>query len=941
MDSLTKPGECPRLMGGLCVFRCNSDTQCTGALKCCNNGCGRECAVAINSFPIVANVPIRPITVPRVVVRAGSCPPRGNVRNRSCAVECTKDADCSGVDKCCENGCGRVCSPPDKATGCIHLVSAISRLPGKALANGYIPKCSSDGRFERIQCDKVYCWCVDAMNGAEIPGTKLFKESGPPDCQGPRECPDFECQNSCPFGVKTQQNGCPLSNCECRNVCDDISCETNSEVCQLVEPDCAQAPCLPVPRCLLNPCPRGLPMTLPNGVTALCTHTSQCSRNHWCHLVHIFVFELCLKGSASAISTLITLIWQHIGQVGYNGLGFCCERPEDEMHHGQCEARAPRFQQQHCQSGCHVDTECQARSKCCFDGCGLSCMPIDISTGSTYNRLPNITESVDEETLKAEYSFFVKYLAKHICMVGISSASLSSTLGECPERLSPLGVSTCDVECKSDVDCPKLKRCCRVGCSAICSYPTRTTACIHEAITAEIYGIGKKPKCDEDGKFQSIQCDRRGCYCVNIDDGNEVANTRVAISENPKCDGRSLTCEPMICTKKCTHGFEVSADGCTICKCHNPCKDVRCPHDKFCIMSDVQCFQQSHCPQQTRCVVNVCPSGSPFSLADNQVELCRQDVDCPNGYWCNVVGLNAKGMCCPEPKRQSQSGQCPTRTPLIDGIETCKVRCRSDEDCESNEKCCYDGCGLGCTAVKGLAISTDSLQTSDVTSTLNPSSIGKCASYPIRNDCERSQKDSCANDDDCPQLQKCCYTGCAKTCVYPHSTTGCLHLKTALYKISSKVSVRCNDARRLCAQLKCPNNLNCAYGYEHDSNGCSTCRCYNPCKGIECSSEDDVCVTYVPDCLNPPCIPVPRCVLNACPKGEPALDESSFEPIVCRTNVHCSHLGSTFFCRTFRNSGGYCCPGTGRRDQCRNHVAPLAKKKLNAGEATQQRRAAC
>uniref|UniRef100_A0A915CGF7 Thyroglobulin type-1 domain-containing protein n=1 Tax=Parascaris univalens TaxID=6257 RepID=A0A915CGF7_PARUN len=66
---------------------------------------------------------------------------------------------------------------------CIHLVSAIGRLPGKTLANGYIPKCSIDGRFERVQCDKVYCWCAEEANGAEIPGTKVFRDAGPPDCQ--------------------------------------------------------------------------------------------------------------------------------------------------------------------------------------------------------------------------------------------------------------------------------------------------------------------------------------------------------------------------------------------------------------------------------------------------------------------------------------------------------------------------------------------------------------------------------------------------------------------------------------------------------------------------------------------------------------------------------------------------------------------------------------
>lgn len=36
---------------------------------------------------------------------------------------------------------------------------------------------------------------------------------------------------------------------------------------------------------MLNPCPSGSPMTLPNSlVTALCTKTSQCG-DGWCHQV--------------------------------------------------------------------------------------------------------------------------------------------------------------------------------------------------------------------------------------------------------------------------------------------------------------------------------------------------------------------------------------------------------------------------------------------------------------------------------------------------------------------------------------------------------------------------------------------------------------------------------------------------------------------------------
>ncbi|VDK28153.1 unnamed protein product [Anisakis simplex] len=63
-------------------------------------------------------------------------------------------------------------------------------------------------------------------------------------------------------------------------------------------------------------------------------------------------------------------------------------------------------------------------------------------------------------------------------------------------------------------------------------------ACIHSAIVAKVLKTGADVRCDENGKFRLIQCDARGCYCVDTDDGTELLNTRVAIGETPKCDGK-------------------------------------------------------------------------------------------------------------------------------------------------------------------------------------------------------------------------------------------------------------------------------------------------------------------------------------------------------------------------------------------------------------------
>lgn len=46
----------------------------------------------------------------------------------------------------------------------------------------YVPECTSDGRYQRIQCYRSvgYCWCVHEDTGKNIPGTSI--KDGRPDC---------------------------------------------------------------------------------------------------------------------------------------------------------------------------------------------------------------------------------------------------------------------------------------------------------------------------------------------------------------------------------------------------------------------------------------------------------------------------------------------------------------------------------------------------------------------------------------------------------------------------------------------------------------------------------------------------------------------------------------------------------------------------------------
>ncbi|XP_071949647.1 uncharacterized protein [Antedon mediterranea] len=95
-------GECPNVPAGtigLCVHGCGTDDDCQNEKRCCFNGCGKEC--------------VHPIFPPEPFVKDGECPvlsaPYGAQR---CTDLCLEDSDCPNKEKCCSNGCGKVCAEP-------------------------------------------------------------------------------------------------------------------------------------------------------------------------------------------------------------------------------------------------------------------------------------------------------------------------------------------------------------------------------------------------------------------------------------------------------------------------------------------------------------------------------------------------------------------------------------------------------------------------------------------------------------------------------------------------------------------------------------------------------------------------------------------------------------------------------------------------------------
>ena len=54
------------------------------------------------------------------------------------------------------------------------------------LLGSFIPQCSEEGLFSRLQChgSTGYCWCVDELTGEEIGNSAAAERFVKPDCDG-------------------------------------------------------------------------------------------------------------------------------------------------------------------------------------------------------------------------------------------------------------------------------------------------------------------------------------------------------------------------------------------------------------------------------------------------------------------------------------------------------------------------------------------------------------------------------------------------------------------------------------------------------------------------------------------------------------------------------------------------------------------------------------
>nr|XP_022902311.1 balbiani ring protein 3 [Onthophagus taurus] len=464
---------------------------------------------------------------------------------------------------------------------------------------------------------------------------------------------------------------------------------------------------------------------------------------------------------------------------------------------------------------------------------------------------------------------------------------------ECPFNADP---------CIDDHDCNPTSSCCDSPCGKICTkqlYTGCQTLRRAEARRAKALGVDEKkvrmPKCAKDGAFEPVQCNNEivsSCWCVD-EAGFELPGTRAPAAALVNCTAPKL-CAAHTCRMFCPHGFALTDEGCPLCRCRDPCEDIKCPDSLACHLEDLTCADPP-CPpiptcKRGRSLENICPVGDPLRISETvRPFLCGNDASkpsCPPLYQCLVQPGNEYGVCCPASLQIRKTGTCPLKN---EESLDCGTMCTHDLECPSIQKCCdSEQCGTSCVHPKNATECFHQKSVSELL-TINENSKGYVPQCTVDGQFEPKQ---------------CSRNGLVCWCVDrmgrklrgsmgPADMANCSLTDARSQSLGRSINnngVQCE--RHECAAI-------CEYGFKLDEDGCPTCKCDDPCDGYTCP-EDEECVTVKDStCADIFCPTLPFCrpkaiYTNPCLDGTPLTDESSGAPIAC----------------AFEEGDGTLCPGT-------------------------------
>lgn len=445
------------------------------------------------------------------------------------------------------------------------------------------------------------------------------------------------------------------------------------------------------------------------------------------------------------------------------------------------------------QDTCETDQECKGDDKCCFDGCSHSCAPplsevkpgqcpkVDKKNGTVCNKMGDMCDK--DADCPASRKCCDNGCQKD-CAMPESVRALKP--GVCPQNdiIDPKLCKSTKNECDVDGDCFGHLKCCFNGCNKECSVtpkprPKPGECPLNDYIPPELCEVTEDNcKNDQDCKGRDKCCatgcnldcitppiiEKRGqCPTVDYIDPEACEETTDQCSVDFDCKGRDKCCATG-CIKECVTPPILEKPG--------QCPTVDYIDPKTCEETTDNCSEDSDCKGKDKCCATGCikecvtpPIELPTTIKDGQCpkpwkgldgicdrrgDMCSGDDDCSGLQRCCFNGCQKD---CIEPVPLDKPGECPSPWKGKDGI--CDRRgdmCNVDVDCDTSEKCCFNGCQRDC-----------------VKPGTGKKSSGKPGQCPIpwkQQPCDR-KGDVCREDIDCSSGSKCCHNGCQRDCVKP------------------------------------------------------------------------------------------------------------------------------------------------------------------------------
>ncbi|XP_019635444.1 PREDICTED: kielin/chordin-like protein [Branchiostoma belcheri] len=639
---------------------------------------------------------------------------------------------CHGVECWCVTPCGEEIEDTRTTD---WPVCETYQLPCRDLerSSGHTPSCDKHGFFMAQQCDGDECWCVTKC-GQEITGSRT---QGNPHCsqffKRERTHSRQSKPNVCPDGVSPQR-------CSREDICKHLTC-----------------PGFPDALCKPNKCEgcrpeffnnKGKKITCSDEKLGICpavfdVETSEhcepeCSSDSDCPGAH----KCCFSGCATQ-----------------------CLAPKIEKF-GFCPVKSS-FEDMSCEVRCNSDYDCAEAEKCCSNGCGQVCVsPAVHDKPSQCPAMWQISEEIcNDVSLMCESDNDCSDDGR-CCSTkcGKRCTSITTTvLPPCEEEKTTIPTTTFGgvtlpvlghwyPTCNSSgfhtpKQCHPTSGLC--WCVDACGRPIDGThtyedlecrpknAPCHEARSnLQRPGLRPllgafKPRCMDDGFFETKQCQGSMCWCVDKC-GHEVPNTRGHLKD--------VVCDQCPDNQRAFHCPK------------NPCDDVSCP-----AYPEARCFPSicGGCKaefyievgRKVQCDIvkdHMCPLMEDMpQTCENE---CAHDGECPGTHKCCSNGC---ASVCVSPITEQRPGTCPAIT--FGNIGSCSTTCYSDSDCSGVSKCCFNGCGKTC---------------------VHPEPVVHEGECPVQWDktCSEEMKNQCDEDSDCIGSQRCCDSGCGLRCIYPTET---------------------------------------------------------------------------------------------------------------------------------------------------------------------------